>query len=57
MVFGHILTGENYDDKKQRLGGGRNGWGAKLTNIFSSEFNVRCVDSTNGFELNQTKIN
>ena len=54
MVFGHILTGENYDDKKQRLGGGRNGWGAKLTNIFSSEFHVRCVDSKNGFELNQT---
>jgi len=57
MVFGHILTGENYDDKKQRLGGGRNGWGAKLTNIFSSEFNVRCVDSNSGFELNQTWTN
>ena len=54
MVFGHILTGENYNDKKERLSGGRNGWGAKLTNIFSQEFNVRCVDSKTGFELNQT---
>ena len=53
MVFGHILTGENYDDKKQRLGGGRNGWGAKLTNIFSSEFTIRCVDAKNGLELTQ----
>ena len=54
MVFGHILTGENYDDEQKRLGGGRNGWGAKLTNIFSSEFSVKCVDAKNGLQLTQT---
>lgn len=54
MVFGHMRTGENYDDKQKRYGGGRNGFGAKLCNIFSSEFTVRCVDSKNGQEFNQT---
>lgn len=54
MVFGHMRTGENYDDKQKRYGGGRNGFGAKLCNIFSSEFSVRCVDSKNGQEFNQT---
>lgn len=54
MVFGHILTGENYNDKEERLGGGRNGWGAKLTNIFSSTFTITCVDSKNGLSLTQT---
>lgn len=54
MVFGHLRTGENYDDKQKRYGGGRNGFGAKLCNIFSSEFTVRCIDSVNGQEFNQT---
>lgn len=57
MVFGYLRTGENYDDKQKRYGGGRNGFGAKLCNIFSSEFSVRCVDSTNGQEFNQTWTN
>lgn len=54
MVFGHTLTGENYNDKVSRLGGGRNGWGAKLTNIFSSKFSIRCNDTRNGQLLEQT---
>tara|TARA_A100001015_G_scaffold112077_1_gene124455 strand:+ start:2015 stop:5242 length:3228 start_codon:yes stop_codon:yes gene_type:complete len=54
LVFGHIHTGENYDDKKQRLGGGRNGWGAKLTNIFSKTFSVECHDSKSGQCFKQT---
>ena len=57
MVFGHLRTGENYDDSKNRYGGGRNGFGAKLCNIFSSEFTVRCIDSTNGCEFNQVWTN
>ena len=55
MVFGHLRTGENYDDSKNRYGGGRNGFGAKLCNIF--EFAVRCIDSTNGCEFNQVWTN
>ena len=40
MIFGHLLTGSNYDDKEVRFGGGRNGLGAKLTNIFSKSFKL-----------------
>ena len=44
MIFGHLLTGSNYDDTEQRVTGGRNGYGAKLTNIFSRKFVVECAD-------------
>ena len=41
MIFGHLLTGTNYNDNEVRFGGGRNGFGAKLTNIFSKEFKIK----------------
>ncbi|CBZ55157.1 hypothetical protein NCLIV_055820 [Neospora caninum Liverpool] len=44
MIFGQLLTSDNYDDSECRVTGGRNGYGAKLTNIFSSEFTVECAD-------------
>ena len=44
LVFGHLLTSTNYDDTKKRIVGGRNGYGAKLTNIYSSEFSVVIKD-------------
>jgi len=40
MVFGHLLTSDNYDDTEKKVTGGRNGFGAKLTNIFSQKFIV-----------------
>jgi len=40
MCFGELLSGENFDDDEWRRTGGRNGFGAKLTNIFSKEFTV-----------------
>jgi DNA topoisomerase-2 len=40
LVFGHLLTSDNYDDTEKKVTGGRNGFGAKLTNIFSSRFIV-----------------
>ena len=45
LVFGHLLTSSNYDDKEKKVTGGRNGYGAKLTNIFSKKFIVKCGDS------------
>lgn len=45
MVFGELLTGDNYDDSEDRVVGGRNGYGAKLTNIFSTSFCIETVDS------------
>jgi DNA topoisomerase II len=35
---GQLLTSSNYDDKQKKVTGGRNGFGAKLANIFSTEF-------------------
>lgn len=40
LVFGHLLTSDNYDDTEKKVTGGRNGFGAKLTNIFSTRFTV-----------------
>merc|ERR1719382_2133943 len=40
LVFGHLLTSDNYDDSEKKVTGGRNGFGAKLTNIFSNRFIV-----------------
>lgn len=43
LIFGELLTSSNYDDKDKRVTGGRNGYGAKLTNIFSVKFEVETV--------------
>lgn len=43
--IGHLLTSSNYDDKIKKVTGGRNGYGAKLTNIFSKRFVVETNDS------------
>lgn len=40
MIFGHLLTSSNYNDEEQKVTGGRNGYGAKLCNIFSTKFVV-----------------
>jgi DNA topoisomerase-2 len=45
LVFGHLLTGTNFDDEEKKVTGGRNGFGAKLTNIYSVWFCVECGDS------------
>nr|XP_033774214.1 DNA topoisomerase 2-alpha isoform X2 [Geotrypetes seraphini] len=40
LIFGQLLTSSNYDDDQKKVTGGRNGYGAKLCNIFSSKFTV-----------------
>ena len=40
LIFGSLLTSTNYDDNEEREWGGRNGYGAKLANIFSKKFIV-----------------
>ena len=45
MIFGMLLTGTNFDDEEKKVTGGRNGFGAKLTNIYSDIFTVECGDS------------
>lgn len=44
LIFGHLLTGSNYDDDDERFGAGRNGLGSKLVSIFSKEFTIDCAD-------------
>ena len=45
MIFGHLLTSSNYDDDQQKVTGGRNGYGAKLCNIFSTKFSLETAHS------------
>lgn len=60
LVFGHLLTSSNYDDADKKVTGGRNGYGAKLANIFSREFTVTTCDGKKSysqtFRDNMTKI-
>lgn len=47
LIFGQLLTSSNYDDTKKKTTGGRNGYGAKLANVFSKRFIVETADSDN----------
>ncbi|GBB90710.1 hypothetical protein RclHR1_17760001 [Rhizophagus clarus] len=49
LLFGHLLTSSRYNDD----GKNRNGYGAKLTNIFSTEFIVETTDSSAGKKYSQ----
>ena len=44
FIFGEFRSSNNYDEKHTRMGCGRNGFGAKLTNIFSRCFIVEVED-------------
>ena len=57
LIFGHLLTSTNYDDSERRIVGGRNGFGAKLTNIYSSQFTVETVDARTRRKYVQTWSN
>jgi DNA topoisomerase-2 len=48
-----LLTGSNFDDDEKRTTGGRNGYGAKLANVFSTKFVVECVDSERQVKFRQ----
>ncbi|XP_018321367.1 DNA topoisomerase 2 [Agrilus planipennis] len=52
MIFGHLLTSSNYNDEEEKVTGGRNGYGAKLCNIFSTKFTVEtaCKDYKKQFK-------
>lgn len=54
LIFGSLLTSSNYDDNVKKTTGGRNGYGAKLTNIYSTEFTVETFDSERKLHYLQT---
>jgi len=57
MIFGHLLTGSNFDDEEKKIVGGRNGYGAKLANIYSKKFIVECCDHKRGVYFKMTWSN
>ena len=54
MIFGVLLSSSNYDDKQEKVTGGRNGYGAKLCNIYSTKFTVETADSKHKKKYSQT---
>ena len=57
MIFGHLLTSSNFDDNDQKVTGGRNGFGAKLCNVFSNKFTVETSCKEYKKEFKQTWTN
>lgn len=53
MIFGELLTGSNYNDEVERKLCGRNGIGAKATNIFSKKFIIEVGDPINKLKYKQ----
>lgn len=54
LIFGHLLTSSNYDKSEEKIVGGKNGYGAKLTNIFSKQFSIESVDHRQKKKYTQT---
>lgn len=57
LIFGHLLTSSNYDDSIKKTTGGRNGYGAKLANIFSTEFIIETADGKRNRRYKQVFTN
>ena len=53
MIMGSLFSGSNFDDTQKKTVGGRHGFGAKLTNLFSTEFSVQTLDSSEGLMYTQ----
>ena len=52
MIFGNLLTSGNYD-QKGKIVGGKNGYGSKLSAIYSEYFNIEICDILRGKKYNQ----
>jgi DNA topoisomerase II len=57
LIFGELLTSTNYDKTEEKTWGGKNGFGAKLTNIFSTEFNIETIDHVRKRSFSQKFFN
>lgn len=53
LIFGHLLTSSNYNKDEEKTVGGKNGYGAKLANIFSKRFQVSTRDTRSGQKYTQ----
>ena len=57
LIFGRLLTSGNYKKGEKRTVGGKNGYGAKIVNIFSDEFNIEIIDRSTKKKFVQTFTN
>ena len=57
MIFGHLLTSSNFNDEEEKVTGGRNGYGAKLCNVFSNKFTVETACKDNKKQFRQSWAN
>ena len=56
LIFGQLLTSSNFNDSEKKVTGGRNGYGAKLCNIFSTKFVVETCSSDSGKKFKQVYL-
>jgi DNA topoisomerase-2 len=49
VIFGNLLTSTNFNDAEKRKTSGKNGYGAKLTNIFSTLFEITLENNEQSF--------
>uniref|UniRef100_A0A6C0D7B9 DNA topoisomerase (ATP-hydrolyzing) n=1 Tax=viral metagenome TaxID=1070528 RepID=A0A6C0D7B9_9ZZZZ len=54
LIFGHLLTSSNYNKEEEKIVGGKNGYGSKLTNIFSMRFILETLHAASGKLYKQT---
>ncbi|PAA94319.1 hypothetical protein BOX15_Mlig014497g1, partial [Macrostomum lignano] len=54
LIFGHLLTSSNFNDSEKKTTGGRNGYGAKLCNVYSRQFTVETSCKESGKRFQQT---
>ena len=53
MIFAELLTSGNYNKTEAKITGGKNGYGAKLTNIFSTSFKLETIDRNRKLKYTQ----
>ena len=53
LIFGHLLTSGNYNKEEEKIVGGKNGYGAKLVNVFSTEFKLEVRSPAQGAKYTQ----
>lgn len=53
MIFFDLLSGSSFNDDQERKSAGRNGYGAKLTAIFSTYYKIECHNTIEGIHHEQ----
>lgn len=53
-IFGNLRSSSNFNDEETRYTGGRNGYGAKLANVFATRFTVETCDGIKRYKQTWT---